>query len=397
MFQNIKWHISGLIKSIITLQRTICLKTDSKSVLVVSHALNESGASLVLMEAVELLQKKGFKVVLVSPDVGSLENAYRDMGVTVFCSVYFRKIIRKKLGLKKWCMVFVNTLIMYDWVEEVNNSPILWWIHEGRTYIKKYVKNISISNKKNLYTYCVSDWSRKCLANAGFPLQIGLLYYATKDNASKILDNTDNLIYFLGKKNDSVEEVNKKKIHFILIGSICKRKRNNDFIDAIQMLSREVLDNSEFTIIGKKLSGDDEYYIQFLDKLKSSVKSINYIPTVPHNKINEIYKKVNVVVATSDDDPLPVVVTEGLLNSRCVLLSSNCGQYDLICDGKNGYTFQAMDIKELKDKIEKVYKDRDRIEEIGKAGRKIYDCYFTIDRFNNLLGEEIDKIIGRSV
>ena len=27
---------------------------------------------------------------------------------------------------------------MYEWTENTKEIPVLWWIHEGRTYIEKY-------------------------------------------------------------------------------------------------------------------------------------------------------------------------------------------------------------------------------------------------------------------
>lgn len=381
MFKGVLWHLRCLYKSLVTLLASLFLIVGENTVLVVSHALNEGGASLVLVEAVELLKKKGFRVVIVSPDVGNLESTYRRMGINVLCSTYFTQLIIKILVSKRWRMIFVNSLLMYEWVENAKEIPILWWIHEGRTYTEKYAHKISLAGKDNLYIYCVSEWSRKCLVDSGFNMPIGLLYYGTKDVINYSISDREK------NKSDTVS--------FALIGAISQRKRNIDFIKAIQMLSKEVLQNTEFTIIGKQLAGDEEYYIQFLNSLKTSVKDIHYVQTVPHDKMADIYMNIDVVVAVSDDDPLPVVVTEGFLHSKCVLLSSNCGQYALIDEGKNGYTFQAANVKDLVDKIEKIYYERTRLREVGDAGRCIYEKCFTINRFNMALGKLIDNITTR--
>lgn len=381
VLKGVVWHLRCIYKSLETLLVLLSLSLDENDVLVVSHALNEGGASLVLVEAVEILKKKGFKVVLVSPDVGNLESTYKRMGVSVLCSKYFSQLIRKILVGKRWRMIFVNSLLMYEWVENTGGNPVLWWIHEGRTYIEKYANKIDNIDKDNLYIYCVSEWSRKCLIDSGFNMPIRLLYYGTKDVINYPVSDKG--------KNES------DTVSFVLIGSISQRKRNIDFIKAIQMLSEEVLQNTEFIIIGKQLAGNEEYYIQFKNALKSSVKNINYVQTVPHDKMAEVYMGVDVVVAVSDDDPLPVVVTEGLLHSKCVLLSSNCGQYELIDEGKNGYTFQAENVRDLANKIEKIYREKARLHAVGNAGRGIFEKYFTISRFNMVLGEQIDDIITR--
>lgn len=381
MLKGIVWHLRCLYKSLETLLVSVFLPISENSVLVVSHALNEGGASLVLVEAVELLKKKGFRVVIISPDVGNLESTYRSMGINVLCSTYFSKLIRKILANKKWRMIFVNSILMYEWTENTKEIPVLWWIHEGRTYIEKYANKVSAPRKENIHIYCVSEWSRKCLFDAGINMSVGLLYYGSKDIVNNsVTDEVQN-------RSDTVS--------FALIGAISQRKRNNDFIKAIQMLSKEVLQNTEFTIIGKKLAGDEAYYTQFQELLKTSVKDIRYIQMIPHDKMAEVYKNIDVVVAASDDDPLPVVVTEGFLHSKCVLLSSNCGQFALIDEERNGYTFQAENVRELADKIEKIYHERARLGIVGNAGREIYEEYFTIDRFNRVLGELIENITTR--
>ena len=47
------------------------------------------------------------------------------------------------------------------------------------------------------------------------------------------------------------------------------------------------------------------------------------------------------LISPSRDDPMPVVMTEGLMLQKICLCSTNCGTADYIEDGKNGFVFQS--------------------------------------------------------
>ena len=164
-----------------------------------------------------------------------------------------------------------------------------------------------------------------------------------------------------------------------MIGSICRRKRVLDFLDAILLLSDEVSENCRFVIVGKALPTEPDYMELFKKKLSGCRDKIEYIESVPNEKIYEVYQSSDVLVCASDDDPLPVVVTEAFMYKKVALVSDGVGQYSLIEDGVNGFTYCAGDVRTLKEKIELIFSSRYRLEEIAQQGYRIYRRYFTID------------------
>ncbi len=381
MILKIKWNISCFIKSFLSIfiiNKKI--KNSKNTIVVVSNALNEGGAPIVLYEAICILRKK-YDVVLVSPDIGPIGKKCKKQGITVLCSRYFNKIIKIKILSQKWKLIFVNTLVMCDWILDIDEKNLcIWWIHEGLTYAQKYkdkIKNVKESN--NIKIYCGGEWAKKNMNLFGLKTEDEVLYYGSKD----IISNDDNSF---SRKNG--------ELNFLLVGSICERKKTLDLIRAIKNIPKGILSKLEFTIIGKSLSGEEDYYYKFLEELGMLNKKIEYIKSVPHDELFKQYKKCDVVLALSDDDPLPVAVTEAFILKKCVLISSNCGQYHLIKNGFNGYTFIARDINDLSNKIIDIYNNKNKLDSIGKESRKLYEKYFTVEAFENKFTKIINESIG---
>ena len=95
----------------------------------------------------------------------------------------------------------------------------------------------------------------------------------------------------------------------------------------------------------------------------------------------KIYQKMDVLISPSRDDPMPVVMTEGLMLQKICLCSTNCGTADYIEDGKNGFVFQSENADELAEKIMYIVDNFENLDSVRLSGRKLYEKYFTPEVF----------------
>lgn len=375
---KVKRILETYIESIYTLVWLLVHKNTQEYILVGSHALNEGGASLVLLDAIDVLKDKGKRIVVASPDYGVLVKKLRKKGITTLSCKGFISIFEKLLLSKSWNAALINTMILFEWVKKLskNQIPVYWWIHEGKTYADQYKQYIHQFSNKYVMISCVSEWSKMCMKNAEIFLNAEILYYGVKDSA----------------KNYN-SKIQRDKLRLLMVGAICKRKGQLELLLALNRLPKELLNTVEVTFIGSMLNGSDDYYNQFLQKVKEYSLKVTYKKYVPHEQMDEYYKDTDVVVCCSLDDPLPVVVTEALMNSKCILTSSHTGQAKIVTNGVNGFIFEAGDIEELSHKIEQLINNKSKLADIGEAGRILYETYFSLMDFKNNFAKSFNDFL----
>lgn len=356
--RKIKRFLSGCIITPIALIK-IAMQykiEENKKILVVSNALNEGGAPLVLWQVVKIMRDQGYSIFVISDKRGVLEKQ-NERNIYVFALERFHKISRKIIKSMKWEKVLVNTIVMYEWVNLFSASSVVWWIHEGFSYINEYKNKLPVALNRNVKVFCVSEWSQRCLENVGRKYHSEILYYGVDDS---------------GIPHDESKESN--PMTFLMIGALCKRKRQIDLLKAAASIKNE---NVRFLIVGSPTKGEEEYAEAFLNMLKKGLfPNIDYIPSLPHNELLELYSKVDMLVCCSDDDPLPVVVTEAFMNSTSVIISDCCGQAILVENGVNGYVYKAGDIDDLKRCILLALEQRKECIKMGKGARRIFENIF---------------------
>lgn len=106
-----------------------------------------------------------------------------------------------------------------------------------------------------------------------------------------------------------------------------------------------------------------------------------------------IYEKSSLIVCPSIDDPLPVVVTEALMLMCPVITSSKTGQFSIIKDGVNAFSYDVGSVKQLCQKIQKVY-DTDDLTTILRKGRETYLQYFSPDVVKRNFTKYLKQAIG---
>ena len=128
--------------------------------------------------------------------------------------------------------------------------------------------------------------------------------------------------------------IDKDKILLCFVGQICKRKRVDLFIDVINELNKE---NDKYIgiIIGKV--SEEAYYNQIKKQIKNS---IIYLGEIKRKDIFEnVYPNIDILVLTSDRDPLPTVILEAMSQGVLVLARKVDGVCEIITNKVNGFVF----------------------------------------------------------
>ena len=129
-------------------------------------------------------------------------------------------------------------------------------------------------------------------------------------------------------------------------------------------------------------------------KIKETVDKFNnieLIPSIPRNELFELYKKIDVLVVPSLDDPMPVVATENFMFKNICLCSNKTGTSYYIKDGINGFVFDIGDEKQLENKIKYIVDNKDKMKKIKDNGRKVFEKYFEMNVFEKHVISIIEK------
>lgn len=345
-------------------------KDSKKNILIFSHALISTGAQNVLFYMLKILRKNNYAVTVISKTDGMLRERLLQMGVTV---VVGRNIINEEELFNQWIKwsdyVLVNTMWLYYAVDKLssNNVKVIWWIHEYGAihYVgKKVVANIIHRNM--VKTYVVSPLLARTIGSDCNRDNLDVLLFGIPEYENISMESDFSLCTKTGKE---------KKVIFAIIAEMDIIKGQDIFIEAVKNISCECRKRAEFWIIGRgKLP---QQYLDIVD----NVEEIKILGEIDNRRMKEVYYSIDVVVSCSREDSMSVVAIEGMMNEKLVIVSDAMGIADYITDGQTGFITPCEDVEALTNKIMWVMDNQDEAVKIGKASRKVYDDYFSMEEF----------------
>lgn len=339
-----------------------------RSIVLLSHELSYTGAPIALKYVAEVMLENGDNPIIVSPFSGPLLNDFLDIGIPVIIETCYSDKCKEFSNIVKGAdLIFINTIIFHKIVSKlfIFNIPMIWWIHEGKNTFKKINRDFVSHILNNINIYCVGNYIKKVWECLDENLKINTFFYG-------IPDNYDNNVKI--KCND--------KVIFSIVGTIDYRKAQDIFVKAIINMPSEYREKCKFRIIGK--INDKEFY-QELKEMALGIEEIEFYQEMNNEELKKYYLESDVVVSTSRDDPMPIVLTEAMMFNKPCICSTSTGTAFLIEDGKDGFTFQSEDYNELISKMIYVIDNRDKVRDMGKKARKIYEENFEFNAFSKKL------------
>lgn len=363
-----------------------------KNIVFISHDFTLTGAPIVLVAAAKTLKKAGYGVCVLSKIDGELSNNIQKHGIDVIVDKSFE--IDGNIDISwfyDFDLVVCSTLVTYHIVSLLNgtNVNVLWWVHEAKNiYELKHGQLFPKANDNSLFKKRFVD----AMPNNLFD---NVKVVCGGEHPQRLLSEIRNyhieqLLYSVEDIYDvSYDDDNHGKIRFAIIATIYKRKGQDIFAAAIKQLGTELIKKCEFYFVGVKIDQDIYEYISNLASLYP--ENVFIMDQMPHDKLQDFYKKIDCLVCASTDDPMPVVVAEAMMLSKIIICSENAGNAKYITDGYDGFVYHSNDYKQLSYKLEYVINYYYSLGKVSERAREVFLGTFSeealVSNFENIFNE----------
>lgn len=350
-------------------------------VLFVCGSMGFDGASMAVISAVVAMREYGIESVIATRSVN--EEVLKECLNQKIYIVVYSKLPYTRDRFIKWCGKFehiiVNTFPMAPVVAALSNiRKIYWWIHEASEYyaenVIKYSRDIDVirKNRKKICVACVSELAAHIFFKwTGFGSDYILPYCILEDRKYQIYN-----------------DYHKNKIIVAIIGLVCPRKGQLEVLNNLMCIEESLKKKIEIRVVGKMR---DDSYCASIKKLAEYNKFIKIEGELSHQDIYSLYKRLDVVLVPSREDPLPMVVTEAMMFSVPCIMSDRCGNKELVKNGINAVVYRYDDCDDFILKFTELLSNIENMKIMGELSRKIYEEVFSdkafFDKINNMLTE----------
>mgnify|MGYP001112360987 CR=1 FL=1 len=359
-------HIKWMFSSMFGYFRFKKIINNSTFVFISHNGDSAGGAPVVLFELMKTL--KGEQMVFLCEKPGKIIGQCKDENIPAFCTYLFQHRYLSAIINVQVKTIVVNTFAAYMSILFLNKKkikiPVLWWIHEERGLIERYRSYVPKTLNNNIRILCVSHRVEMDLLELcpQYNNRTDIFYYGCRDLFEKIPE------YFPRQENFRIS----------VIGRICKRKNQMQVIEAYNCLDKSYQAHIYVDFVAASY---DEDYKKIFDAAISGNSHFSYRGPIQREDMPKIYKDSNLIICASIDDPLPVVVTEAMMFMCPVIASSGTGQFSIIKNGINGFSYDVTSLSQLCQAIQMVYDAADLVD-VMKKERETYLQYFSTEAVN---------------
>jgi len=308
--------------------------------------------------------------------------------------IVLKKIPFNEKFFPKACKEFYNLKLKdYDvinchwppsqWIRN-NNKRVLWYCHSPSRAIydlyKYRMKQFPLKKKIAHYTFSkvYRKINKKIVNNIEYVFSNSI---NTKERLKTYL-NKDSEV--LNPCIDINNYENKDyKNYFLVPGRIDPTKRIEMALEAFKRLNNK---NFKIIIAGSILPHHKDY----LNKLKKYNATI--LTNVSENKLKELYSNCYSVLFSAINEDFGIIPLEAMASEKPIISVNEGGPKETITS-KTGYLINSID--EMKDKMEFLINNKDKVETLGKQGRKHVKKNYSWKKFLNRFEKKIKKISQR--
>lgn len=353
-----------------------------KKILLLSQDLELGGPAIALFHAAGILKGRGYDVVYGSMIDGPLKEKLLNEQIPIVIDVNLQiETMNEADWVREFDLIICNTVNFHIFLSERDiKIPIIWWLHDPAFFYAGVRKeNMEKINTTNLRICSVGPFPEKAIHEYISHAPVERLLYGVADEGMQ------------GGERDRILQRVKKKLRFTTIGYINSIKGQDILINAIKLIPEKQQREYEFYFVGQNSSPMAQ---QIMDEM-GAVPEIKITGIVDRKQINEILNESDVLVCPSRSDAMPTVCAEAMMHGVSCLVSDATGTAEYIEDGVNGLIFQSENAQMLSEKIEWCIQNEEKLYQMGKRARKIYDQYFSMDVFERDLLELVESSIGK--
>lgn len=359
------------------------ISVEQKSVLMVSHDSLLGGATIAFQYAARALKKSGYVVIwLLEQEGPMLEELERD-GIGYIVDSSFKGSDGWINYAKNFDLIVCSTIVLCPQVEKIKNlgEKVIWWVHEAKDYYAPEITDtFTRSNLENLNVWCGGKFAQKIFEQHFQGVHTEVMLYGVPDYAGDEVTGTVGCI-----------DNPKNKMIFLSIGTIESRKGQDVLAEAIKKLDPEIREQSLFVFLGKVIQ--ENVFAKVEEVVAKYPESVTLMKPVDRNTLMRMYKQSDVVLCTSREDPMPVFMTECMMQSKIAICSENTGTAGVLTDGKDGFIYHNDSEDELAEKITYVVQHKDEMQQIRVNARETYEQNFSMEIFEEKVRKQVAKIL----
>ena len=217
-------------------------------------------------------------------------------------------------------------------------------------WITVNVPDKTIVVSKTLHKYCKDKYRKNC---------------EYIPNGVKMIDNS--------KQMTEIRKFGLEKNGYILtVARLIRHKGIHHLIKAYDQLET----NKKLVITGEGFHTDN--YVKYLKNLARSNKNIIFTGFKTGQDLKYLFKNAYLYVHPSEAEGLPITVLEAASFGKCIL-ASDIPENKEVLSGY-GFTFQNKNIKDLKDKLEYLIQNPDKVQEQGERLQEIVQRNYDWER-----------------
>lgn len=355
-----------------------------KRILMISHDSLLGGATIAFQYAARALKRNGYYIVWLVQEEGAMLDELERDGIDYIVDPSFK-------GSDEWLnyatnfeLVMCSTILLGIQVELLKNMgvTVIWWVHEAREYYdSSIISKLTEQNLDKLNVWCGGIYAEKTFREYFAGISTEVMVYGVPDYTS------DEDIY-----NEVIIENPMNKMIFLSIGTIESRKGQDILVEAIRKLDPVVRERCIFAFVGKVIQ--ENIYAKICKVADEYPESVIFMKPVDRKTLMRMYHQSDVVLCTSREDPMPVFMTECMMQSKVAICSENTGTAGVLTDGYDGFIYHNNSADELKKKITYVLNNKNDMQQVGDNARKTYEKIFSMEVFEKKLQNHIKEILG---
>jgi len=357
-------------------------RNSGRNFLLISQDLSLSGAPIMVLHLAKWCKAHGIFVVVMSPVDGPLRETLVEAdipliidpllatGYEAFTKFGCHLPVRSHRSFTRFARDFdcvvASTIFAAPLIRDASKEaiPHIWWIQEGLVgnhYLNKYsVLPVVLGLAELIIT---PDKCSRRIYQAFARRPIRVLPYGIPDVA---------------RGRSSRQERPVGPLRFLLLGTIEHRKGQQTLLEAVRRLPPDVLDRSEFLIVGRpndaKLAAD-------VRTAAEASPHIRFRETVGHNDALVLIQETDVMLCASWDETGPLTLIEAMALGKAIL-STKVGVVgeNLIAEEEVLFV-EPGDAVGLAAAIQRLVRDPKLLRKLATNARNAYDQYFGLERF----------------
>lgn len=337
---------------------------NSNCVLLISHNFSYTGVPVALKNMANVLRRMGYSVLMAAMEGGTFTKELEIQSIDYITDLAICYQMQSFVdAMRQMRAVVVGSFSLYQFVNSLGDMriPILWWIHEtdGRYYTGKE----KLPKHDNVTFWAGGNRVKRVFLEHYMHVKIEKLQYCIPDFDKEMP------VSFLEQKRDGCMTV-------AIIGTVDRRKAQDILLEAAIKIPLQYKDRFRIIMIGR-LNEDDLSFAEEIRSLQKQMCNLQWISEITQGELDIFYEYIDVLVCSSRDDPMPIVVTQAMMHEKICVISEDVGQAEFIKQQENGFVFHREDVHELMEILMWLIDNKDKHIEIGKSSRKIYDEEFS--------------------